>query len=359
MPESFPVIGAGGSIGALQAKGQESTVARSSSPEAFVADMLAHADAHGLPLDGPIVAAVSGGADSVALGEALHLIGANPLHVVHVHHHLRAEADRDAEFVAQLAGQWSAEFHLEDVDTPARSVKLGVGIEEAAREGRYEALASAAASVDAPVVAVAHHADDQVETVLHRIARGTHLRGLAGMPARRQLSAGVLLIRPLLWARRAEIEAFCRARGLSWRDDATNASTDFTRNFIRHELLPLMRRRLNVRTDDAVLRLADAAGGAQATLDELAEDLYRRARRKSSVTEINLRIGPLRKAAPLLATMALRLALAELDAPERDLSRERFSDLEAVLKGDLSAADLPGGIHVEASGQMLRLTRQD
>ena len=333
-------------------------MAQSAGPEAFVANMLAHADACGLPLDGPTVAAVSGGADSVALGEALHLIGASPLHVVHVHHHLRAEADGDADFVAELTGRWSARFHIEHVDTPAMSERLGIGIEEAARDGRYDALASVAASVDAPVVAVAHHADDQVETVLHRIARGTHLRGLAGMPARRELSGGVLLIRPLLWARRAEIEAFCRARGLAWREDATNASADFTRNFIRHELLPLMRRRLNVRTDDAVLRLAGAAGQAQAALDELAEDLYRRARGRSSPGEINLRIAPLRKASRLLATMALRRALAEMGAPERDLSRERFADLQAVLMGDLPAADLPGGIHVEASGQTLRLTRR-
>jgi tRNA(Ile)-lysidine synthase len=271
---------------------------------------------------------------------------------------LRAEAEADAGFVSELAGRWGLPLHVERIDTPALARQWGAGVEEAARRGRYEALAAVAAGVSASAVAVAHHAADQVETVVHRIVRGTHLRGLSGMPPKRRLGPSVWLVRPLLWARRGEIEDFCRAEGLAWRIDHTNLQTDFTRNFIRHELLPLLRRRLNVKADEAVLRLAAAAGQAHVVLAELAGKLFARACRKRSADEVVLRIAPLRGAPPLLATMALRAALASLGAGEQALSRDRYDDLLELLAGASSAADLPGGVRAERRGQALWLSRQ-
>ena len=183
----------------------------------------------------PVLAAVSGGADSVAMAWALREGGLCRLHLAHVHHGLRPQADGDAEFVADLARRWSVPVHVERIDTPALAEQWGCGIEEAARRGRYDALAAMAESAGASAVAVAHHAGDQAETVLHRIVRGTHLRGLAGMPPRRPLTATVALVRPLLWATRERIEAVLSAEGLTWRTDHTNRQMEFTRNFLRHE----------------------------------------------------------------------------------------------------------------------------
>ncbi len=304
-----------------------------------------------------VVAGVSGGADSVALASALRAAGNCALRIAHVHHGLRAGADADADFVADLAGAWGVPFHLERIDTRACARKWGVGIEEAARRGRYDALAAVAGRTGAPAVAVAHHADDQVETVLHRIVRGTHLRGLVGMAPRRELGEGVDLVRPLLWARRARIEEFCRRQGLAWRTDRTNAETDFTRNFIRHELLPMLRDRVNVRADEALLRLSAAAGEATEALEALARGLFDRACRRSAPDQVVLRLGPLRKGPPLLAAMALRRALAAIAAPEQHLNRQRFDDLLALLAGHAAAVDLPGGVRAERRGQALWLTR--
>jgi tRNA(Ile)-lysidine synthase len=312
-----------------------------------------------LPGGARVVAAVSGGADSVALAAALRRAGQWDLHVAHVHHGLRPEADTDAEFVAELARGWELPFHLERIDTPALARTWGAGMEEAGRRGRYQALSAVAARAGAAAVAAAHHADDQVETILHRIFRGTHLRGLGGMAPQRPMGGGVKLVRPLLWARRREIEEFCRAEGLAWRTDHTNLQTDFTRNFIRHELLPLLRRRLNVKADEAVLRLATAAGEAQTVLEELAGRLFDRTCRRRSSDEVVLRVGPLRSAPRPLAAMALRAALAAIATPQQALTQDRYNDLLALVEGRSPAVDLPGGIRAERRGQGLWLSRRD
>ncbi len=298
-----------------------------------------------------VLVGVSGGADSVALAEALRRTGGYELHLGHVHHGLRAEAEADAEFVRELAGRWGLAFWLERIDAAELARRWSASVEEAARRGRYEALSAMARRCGASAVAVAHHADDQVETVLQRIFRGTHLRGLSGMPPKRPLPGGLTLVRPLLWARREQIEQFCREQGLAWRTDRTNLNSDFTRNFIRNELLPLIRRRLNPRADEAVLRLAEAAGEAEQTIRQLAEALLKRAVRKRSPGRIVLRAAPLRKAAPALAAVTLRSALAALSAPQQELTQERFRDLLAVLVGDVPAVDLPGGFRVESDGR--------
>jgi len=305
-----------------------------------------------------VVVGVSGGADSVALAAALRAIGSCRLHLAHVHHGLRGhEADADAAFVGELARQWGLGFSLERMDTPALAAGWGVGTEEAARRGRYDALVEVARRAGAAVVAVGHHADDQVETILQRIFRGTHLRGLSGMPAARALAEGVRLVRPLLWARREQIEHYCRDQGLPWRTDATNASTDFTRNFLRHELLPLLRDRLNPRVAEAVLRLSSAAGEAESVLEELGNGLFERACRKRDAEQVVLRVAPLKRAPALLASLAFRSALAALAAPQRELGRERFADLLGLLAGEAAAADLPGGIRARREGQTIRICR--
>ena len=189
---------------------------------------------------------VSGGADSVALLCALHQQSRElglVLHVAHLHHGLRgAEADADLDFVRSLAERLNLPFHSHHVDTvaeaAARPGKSAESIEEAARRLRYALFRNLSSQEQLDAVATAHTFDDQAETVLAKFLRGAWTAGLAGIAPKLETAGAVL--RPLLAVTRSEIEAYLRALDQPWRTDSSNANTAFTRNRIRHELLPLL-----------------------------------------------------------------------------------------------------------------------
>lgn len=188
-----------------------------------------------------LAVAVSGGADSIALlrrlAEAAPEIGL-VLSVAHVHHGIRgAEADADAAFVEALAATLAIPFHRHNVDTPAVAHARKETLEEAARNLRYDWFRALLSEGVADAVTTAHTLDDQAETVLHKLLRGAWTEGLSGIHPVIACSKGVIL-RPFLAVRRTEIEAWLRSLGQDWREDATNQDTTFTRNRIRHELLP-------------------------------------------------------------------------------------------------------------------------
>lgn len=186
---------------------------------------------------------VSGGADSLAL---LHLLwqrlGAERLVVAHLNHGLRSEADSDAKFVEQTAASWQIPFISKKINVADVAETLHLSIEAAGRLVRYRFFASQAEKVGATAVAVAHHADDQAETILLHLLRGSGSAGLRGMLPISQLLEGeeVRLLRPFLNTTRAEIEAYCARHGLSPRHDHSNDDVQFARNRVRHELLPLL-----------------------------------------------------------------------------------------------------------------------
>jgi tRNA(Ile)-lysidine synthase len=188
-----------------------------------------------------VVLAVSGGADSVSLlramverASAIGLVQA----VVHVHHGIRGEAaDEDAGFVEALAERYGLPFYLRRVDTPAYAAEHRETLEEAARNQRYTVFGELMEQGLTDAVLTAHTLDDQAETVMMKLLRGAWTEGLGGIHPVLSLPHGVIL-RPLLGVRRVEVEAWLRQLGQPWREDATNADTAFTRNRIRHELLP-------------------------------------------------------------------------------------------------------------------------
>jgi tRNA(Ile)-lysidine synthase len=195
-----------------------------------------------------VVVAVSGGADSVALLRALAAqttLGIG-LAVAHIHHGLRgADADVDEQFVRDLAARLDLPLHLHRVDIPARVARTGESIEAAARTERYAYLNQLIADGTADTVATAHTADDQTETVLMKLLRGAWTAGLGGIhPVLAIESANGRrgrIIRPLLGTRRSAVETYLQILGQSWREDATNLDPAFTRNRMRHALLPLLR----------------------------------------------------------------------------------------------------------------------
>ncbi|HEY0794980.1 MAG TPA: tRNA lysidine(34) synthetase TilS [Acidisarcina sp.] len=206
-----------------------------------------------------LTVAVSGGADSVALLRALLTERTRPglvLSVAHVHHGIRgAEADEDAAFVEELAGQFSLPFYLKRVDVPGAAKASGKTVEEAARHLRYSWFWELIDGGAVDAVATAHTLDDQAETVLHRLLRGAWTEGLGGIYPiiRRSRGNGAKtassgeggageLLRPFLEVRRVEIEAWLLSIDQPWREDSSNSSQAYTRNRVRHSLLPELTR---------------------------------------------------------------------------------------------------------------------
>ena len=211
-----------------------------------------------------VAVACSGGADSVALlrvlldlREELGLV----LSVAHFHHQIRgAEAEADKQFVEDLAAELQLEFYSGSGDVPAHAAAQKISLETAARELRHQWFAGLVEKGKADKIATAHTLDDQAETVLMRILRGTGVRGLAGIaPAQREKH----LVRPLLEISRREIEAYLKAIDQPWREDSSNLDFGHTRNRVRHTLLPLLERDFNPAIRQTLADLAELARGEE------------------------------------------------------------------------------------------------
>ncbi len=211
-------------------------------------------ESHKKPL---CLVALSGGADSVALAYALHLLakeGELCVCAVHVHHGIRKEeADRDAAFCHSICDAWQIPLTVSYVDVPAHVKQTGQSEEEGARELRYAQLDATAVAVGADCILTAHHQDDQAETVLLRVLRGTSVDGLGAMATQNGR-----YLRPFLRLTRNDILDFCQAHDLSYVEDSTNADTAHPRNFLRHRVLPLLQEQ-NPLVADALCRLAQSA----------------------------------------------------------------------------------------------------
>jgi tRNA(Ile)-lysidine synthase len=212
--------------------------------------------------------AVSGGADSVALLRVLLELRRElgiVLSVLHFNHKIRgADADEDERFVASLADQHGLEFHRSSADVPAYAAEHKLSLETAGREARYQFLESFFHRQALDAVATGHTMDDQAETVLIRVLRGAGTKGLGGIyPKRAVLSCGGqevgYIVRPLLEIRRAEVLGCLRALHQSWREDASNADLQHTRNRIRHRLIPLIETRFQPTVVAALAQLAEVA----------------------------------------------------------------------------------------------------
>ena len=230
--------------------------------------------------------AVSGGPDSMAMMHSLialaeaGLIDLAYMHVAHLNHRLRGlESDADAEFVSKQAAGLKLECTVGTIDIGRAAKQSGESIETAARQGRYRFLAETAERFNCNKIATAHNADDNIETILHRVIRGTGIKGLAGIPAvRRFTEAGgetdLHLVRPMLSVRRQEIEQFLSSRNIESQLDSSNLSQQYMRNRIRGELLPLLKEKYNPNVHASLLRLGAVAQGlSEILIEDVAADL--------------------------------------------------------------------------------------
>ena len=322
-----------------------------SSTHSLTTQVLSTIRRHGLILRGEtILAAVSGGADSVALLDVLRELVPSlgfTLACAHVHHGLRAEADADAEFVRDLCERFGLPFHLDRVTV--RREPPWEGLEAEARRARYSALEARALALGAHRIATGHSADDQAETVLMRLLQGAGPRGLAGIAAARGS-----FIRPLLDARRDDILAHLASRSLGWVEDATNRDPRFLRNRIRHDVLPFLAHALGPDVVDSLCRSAALTRRVITDLERQARsELARGATR--GMSGIVFPVAMLQSLPEELAVQVLLLAAADLG----DTRPRRAAVLRAVRGVLMNQAPRRratlGRLCVERSGPWLRV----
>ena len=301
------------------------------------------------------VIGVSGGPDSTVLARVMAAVAERhgwrgALHVAHLHHGLRGrEADEDAAFVRELADELGLPFHFEQIDVRSQVRERGGSTEEVARESRYEFLERVALRTGSDAVAVAHHADDNAETIIHRVVRGTGLRGLGGMNSSRAIREGsrILLIRPFLSIRRSAIEAVALEKGFSARLDSTNQSPGFTRGRIRTRILPALREALNPNVTDAVLRLAEQARWMSQYLADAGDRAFDSMVVAGEPRHVVLNKHALLSKQRIIQAEVIRRAVSLVLGHEQDLG---FTHIEAVLR---LAEDPRSGKEVHLPGPVL------
>lgn len=312
----------------------------------------------------PLVIGVSGGPDSLSLLYALHHLSPKlglDLHVAHFNHGLRGPAsDSDAIFVKDQAESLGLPFSTAKEYVKSRPKGHSRSLEEQAREARYNFLARVAHDQNAVGVAVAHTSDDQAETILLHLIRGTGLRGLVGMkPVSEAISPagiGFTLFRPLLDVSRAQTEAYCVALDLAPRTDHTNLLPETLRNRLRIELLPQLRQ-YNPRFTDALIRLAESASldhsFIQAHVDEIATNLVEQVESGFSISRRKLS-----EVHPALRRRVLAHTLELLTGSPIDIEAVHLEVLASLATGDTgSTLELPNGIHASLGYEDLLLIR--
>ncbi|HET7294814.1 MAG TPA: tRNA lysidine(34) synthetase TilS [Vicinamibacteria bacterium] len=285
-----------------------------------------------------IVAALSGGADSVALLDALLETGRRwgfRVVAAHLDHGLRSASASDAEFCRNLCARLGVPLHVGAADVRGRARRDGAGLEAAARLERHAFLRRIAEAEAAAAIAVAHTRDDQAETFLLRLLRGAGSAGLGAMRPR----AGTL-IRPLLDVGRRDVLEHLQARGLEWREDETNADLRFARNRVRHELLPYLERHFNPSIRESLARTAALLSDEHEGVAQRARELYGRAARRGSGGVV-LDGTALSQAPRPLARQVVRTALLEAGGLERVGAAHVEKILEVSGRSGRSGRRLP------------------
>ena len=325
----------------------------------------------GLPVEGErVVVAVSGGADSVALLLALCELADDlrldrTFRAAHLNHRLRGkESTEDARWVSRLAHELGVEGEISSASVAKLAANAKDNLEQAARRARYKFLERVARVCRAPVVLTAHTMDDQAETVLLRLLRGSGAEGLSGIERVRPIAEGsdILLVRPLLgWARRADTENYCRERNVEFRVDSMNEDERFARVRVRRRLLPLMET-FNPKMVESLSRTAEILRADSTFLNAAAEELLKMAseeneEKRGSRDACSLDVNVLMNAPLAHRRRALRLWLSRGRGDLRRLELVHLLGVEKLLAGTRGGrvAELPGGSFVERRRGFLRL----
>ena len=310
-----------------------------------------------------VLVGVSGGADSVALLRLLLEISKslpNPagsdvkesssIHVAHFDH--RTRDNFDSEFVSQLCRELKLPCHL-GADTRDNTRAS----EEFLRQQRYDFLIQTANRIGSRYLALGHHEDDQIETVLFRIFRGTGLKGLTGIPINRLLQPGLTLVRPLLNVKKSELLNFLREWEQPFLEDPSNADTKFQRNWIRNKLLPEVKQRFNEKVGEAVRRLAELGQQMEQLLQQTCEPLLLEV---EFVDEklVRFSIEVFVDQPTLVVTTTIRQIWQQMKWPEQAMGKkhwDRIADLIKVAPPGIYM--FPGEIRIEVNAAKIEMTR--
>jgi tRNA(Ile)-lysidine synthase len=269
--------------------------------------------------------------------------------VAHAEYDLRPEASADRDFVTALAKRLMVRCDTRRLQVCGSGHPGGEGVEARARRMRYRFFEDVARSVGGRHVAVAHTADDQAETILHRVLRGTGPAGLAGMPAARQLCDGVSLVRPLLGMRRAAVRGWLAEHGDVWCEDASNDDIRHSRNFLRHEILSRCSAGPYPEASAALVRLGGQVGHLSRALQSAADHLLDTHARRQADGTIILPIRPLAMLDPFLLAELFTALWRREGWPQRDMTAAHYERLAALVAADAAvptATDFPGGVRV-------------
>ena len=328
--------------------------------------------AHEWPLttwqDVSVMIAVSGGPDSVALLVALHTLRQNSrrqngidapgrFEAAHFNHRWRGEAsDEDERFVAELCGTLSVPLHIdratEETNVPRSEV--------AARDQRYAFLQRTAEQRGARYLVTAHTANDQAETIMHRILRGTSMHGRRGIQATRKISAALTVVRPVLWARRSDVVEYLERKQQGYRTDSSNADQKYTRNRIRADLLPKLAEDYNPSVVEALLRLGTLANETMLELDSLVAKKAIECRLSNSVENsdaIELDLERLANESEFMQREIILHLWRQQGWPEQGMSFQHWTKLVKSIH-EQTVRSFPGSIELRAGNRQAKLTRR-
>lgn len=305
-----------------------------------------------------VIAAVSGGADSVCLLYLLILckeeLGIDVC-ALHVHHGLRgAEADRDASYVKRVCGEHGILCRVVCADVSEYAREHGMSTEEAGREIRYRAFQEEADRTGADRIAVAHHRDDNAETILHNLFRGSGLKGLGGIaPVRDNI------VRPLLCFSREEILTYLEENGIEYCTDSTNLEDDYTRNRLRNQILPLITSAINPRAVENINR----AGGMIAQADDYLSSQASAVWEDCGMEEdgrLGIPLEILEKQPPVIRTYLIMQMIRRMSGAAKDITFKHVEQvLELAFKAAGSRADLPYGLSGRRSYRELWIEKKE
>ncbi|MFC1676816.1 tRNA lysidine(34) synthetase TilS [Planctomycetota bacterium] len=276
-----------------------------------------------------ILLAVSGGADSMALLYAMTQLKLNgeldaELYCAHINHKLRgSDADTDERFVIEEAEKLNIPVTVTQVDVPAYAEKNKLSIETAARHLRIESLSSIARQYNCGYIATAHHKDDNAETIIQRLTRGTGFRGLTGIRPKRNLGQGIFFTSPLLNLTREQILEYLKLRDIKWRRDHTNTDCKYRRNYIRHRLIPELQKNCSKPLAQTLFTLSESARGfaslLEADLEKIRDNIITFTDQTVTVLikELLAQYQPLR-------VELLREAILKIGCGERDLTQDHY-----------------------------------
>jgi len=300
-----------------------------------------------------ILVAVSGGPDSLALLLQLYNLKSKlglTLHIAHMDHGLRKDSACDALFVEQWARRLGIPVTVARLNPEIK--KRNGSLEELCRQARMDFLIRTAKKIKADKIALGHNLDDQAETILMRLLRGTGLSGLSGISAKRNIQ-NMIFIRPLLETSRKEIESFLKRKGVKPRIDSTNKEEVFFRNRNRHHLIPLLKKKYNKNITEILANLAESISYDYEYLDQVA-------RNKAKGDNLWLNLRKIKQLHPAILRLKIRQSIASIQGDTRRIGFQHIKELEDLLDNRPmgSIVDLPKGISVSKTRNTLRFYRR-